>query len=114
MFCDPILSTIYCVLDSLNKCNGALLEVLLKKFRALFLMNSSESLSSYLNLIIVSCNLLDFILEVLSSFPCMQLDTNVNTKVNNNIHQFIKVKVNKLSIYREYLKLLCIHIKEVF
>lgn len=66
---DPILSTMYCVLDGLDECNEASLEVLLKKFKALFSTKFSEPLAYHLNLIVVSRDLLDFILEVLLSFP---------------------------------------------
>ena len=36
MIRDPGLGTIYCVLDGLDECDEALLEILLKKFKALF------------------------------------------------------------------------------
>jgi hypothetical protein len=86
MFRDPVLSTTLCVLHGLDECDRASLEVLLKKFRALFSTKFGESLAWHLNLIIASCNLPDFILEVLSSFPRIQLGLDVDIKVNNDIH----------------------------
>jgi hypothetical protein len=110
---DPVLSAIYCVLDGLDECDEASLEVLLKKFRALFL-NSSESSPFYLNLVVVSRDLPDSIPEILSSFPCIRLDPDADTKVNNDIHQFIEVKVDELSVYRQYPEPLRVRVKEVF
>jgi hypothetical protein len=85
MLRDLVLQTIYCVLDSLNECNEASLEVLLKKIKALFSTRVGESLPYYLNLIVVNRDLPNFIPEILSSFPCIQLDLDVDTKVNNDI-----------------------------
>jgi hypothetical protein len=68
MLRDPVLGNVYCVLDSLDECDEALLEVLLKKFRAFFLTEFSESLTYYLNIIIVSRDYLDFIPEILLNF----------------------------------------------
>ena len=86
MLCNPVLSTVYCVLDSLNKCDEALLVVLLKKFKALFLTEFSKSLTYYFNLIVISCDYLDFILEILSSFSYIQLDLDVDREVNSDIY----------------------------
>jgi hypothetical protein len=40
MLRDPVLGTVYCVLDGLDECDEALLEVLLEKFGALFSTDS--------------------------------------------------------------------------
>lgn len=114
MLLDPVLGATYCVLDGLDECDGDSLEVLLKKFRTLFLMNSSGSSPSHFNLIIVSRDLPDFIPEVLSGFPRIRLDPDADTEVNDDIHQFIDVKVDELSIYRQYPELLRVRVKEVF
>lgn len=112
MVCDPALSSIYCILDGLDECNEASLETLLRKFATLVSTKSSESLTCHLNLVIVSCDLPHFIPEVLSSFPWIQLDLNTTTEVNDDIHQFIEMKVNELSAYRRYPEPLRILVKE--
>ena len=114
MLRDPILGTTYCVLDGLDECDKTSLEVLLKKFRALFLTNSGESPACHLNLIVVSRDLPDFIPRILSSFPRIQLDPDVDAHVNNDIHQFIEKKVDELSSHREYPEPLRVHVKEAF
>lgn len=114
MLHDPVLGAVYCVLDGLDECDEASLEVLLNKFKALFSTKFSESSACYLNLIVVSRDLPDFIPRVLSSFPCIRLDSDADTDVNNDIHRFIEVKVDELSIYRQYTEPLRVHVKEVF
>lgn len=74
--------------------------MLLKKFKALFSTDFSRSLTYHLNLIIVSRDHPDFIPEILSNFPYIQLDLDADKEVNNDIHRFIKVKINELSIHR--------------
>ncbi|KAF4627871.1 hypothetical protein G7Y89_g10282 [Cudoniella acicularis] len=101
-----VLGPVYCVLDGLDECDEASLEVLLKKFSSLFSTKFSESTACYLNLIVVSRDLPDFIPEVLPSFPCIRLDSAADTEINDDIHQFIKVKVDELSVYRKYPELL--------
>jgi hypothetical protein len=114
MLRDPVLSTTYCVLDGLDECEEASLEVLLKNFRALFSTRVGESSPCHLNLIVVSRDLPDFIPELLLSFPRIRLDPDADTEVNNDIHQFIEVKVDELSVYRQYPEPLRVHVKEVF
>jgi hypothetical protein len=114
MLCDPVLGAVYCVLDGLDECDEALLEVLLNKFKALFSTKFGESSACHLNLIVVSRDLPDFIPEVLSSFPRIRLDPDADTEVNNDIHRFVEVKVDELSAYRRYPELLRVRVKEVF
>jgi ankyrin repeat protein len=114
MLRDPVLGTTYCVLDGLDECDEASLEVLLKKFRALLQINSSESSPVNLNLIVVSRGLPDFIPEILSSFPRIQLDPDADTEVTSDIDRFIEVKVDELSVYKRYSELLRERVKKVF
>jgi ankyrin repeat protein len=114
MLRDPVLGTVYCVLDGLDECDEASLVVLLKKFRALFSTEFSESSTCHLNLIIVSRDHPDFIPEILSSFSRIRLDPDADREVNNDIHRFIEVKVNELSVSRQYPEQLRIRVKEVF
>ena len=114
MLRDPALGTTYCILDGLDECDKGSLEVLLKKFRALFSTKTGESSACHLNLIIVSRDLPDFIPEVLSSFPHIQLDPDADTEVNDNIHRFIEAKIDELSTYRQYPEPLRVRLKEVF
>jgi hypothetical protein len=45
MIYDPVLGTVYCVLDGFDGCDEASLEVLMNKFRALFSIEFTESLT---------------------------------------------------------------------
>ena len=80
MLRDPILGTVYCVIDGLDECDGASLEVLLEKFRALFLAKPDDPSAFHLSLIVVSRDVPDFIPEVLSSFSRIRLDLDADTK----------------------------------
>ncbi|MCJ1261200.1 Ankyrin-2 [Lobaria immixta] len=111
---DPIVGTTYCVLDDLDECDEVSLEVLLKKFVALFPATIKKSSICHLNLIVVSRDFPDFIPELLSSFPRIRLDLDADTEINSDINQFIEVKVNELSVYRQYTGSLRAHVKKVF
>jgi NACHT domain len=111
---DPVLGTTYCVLDGLDECDEASLEVLLKKFWDLFLIKLNESLTCQLNLIAVSRDLSDFIPETLLNFPCIRLNSDADDEINSDIHWFIKIKVKELSRYRQCPESLHVHVKEVF
>ena len=111
---DPALGTVYCVLDGLDECDEASLEVLLSKLKALFSTEFGKSLACHLNLIVVSRDLPDFIPEILSSFPRIRLDPDLNSNVNYDIHQFIEFKVDRLSTDKKYPKALRDHVKGVF
>ncbi|MCJ1269980.1 Ankyrin-2 [Lobaria immixta] len=114
MIRDPILGTTYCVLDGLDECDEASLEVLLGKFAALFSAKFNESSVCHLNLIVVSRDLPDFIPELLSSFPRIRLDPDADTKISKDINTFIEVKVKKLSVDKRYPEPLRVHVEEVF
>ncbi|RDL30694.1 uncharacterized protein BP5553_10039 [Venustampulla echinocandica] len=107
---DPVIGTMYCVLDGLDECDEDSLEVLLNKLKGLLSTESSESSACHLNLIIVSRDIPDFIPEILSSFPRIQLDT----EVNGDIRLFIEAKVDELSAHRQYPEPLRVHVKKVF
>ena len=110
MICDSILDTTYCVLDGLDECDEASLELLLRKFATLI----NASLACHLNLIVVSRDLPDFIPELLSSFPRIRLDPDADIEVNDDIHRFIENKVNDLSRHRQYPESLRVRVKEIF
>ena len=114
MVCDPILDTTYCVLDGPDECDETSLRMLLEKFVTLLSAQTYESSACYLNLIVVSRDLPDFIPELLSSFPRIRLDPDADTEVNQDIHRFIESKVNELSAKRKYPESLRVHVKEVF
>jgi hypothetical protein len=114
MICDPVLGTVYCVLDGLDECEEASLEVLLKKFKALFSTKFNESSMCHLKLIAVSRDLPEFIPEILSAFPRVRLDPDADSEINSDIHRFVEVKVNELSKYRQYPEPLHVHVKKVF
>ncbi|CZR58736.1 uncharacterized protein PAC_08628 [Phialocephala subalpina] len=114
MLRDPALGAVYCILDGLDECDEASLEVLLNKFKALFSTKFGESSACYLNLIIASRDFPEFIPEILSGFPRIRLDSDADTDINDDIHRFIKFKVNKLSVDKRYPKALREHVKGVF
>ena len=102
MVCDPALETTYCVLDGVNECEAASLEILLGKFAALFSAKTDESSACHLNLLLVSRRFPNLIPNLLSSFPCISLDLDVSPEVNKDINMFIEAKVEELSEYRQY------------
>ncbi|OBT58317.1 hypothetical protein VE04_01787 [Pseudogymnoascus sp. 24MN13] len=114
MLHNPVLNTVYCILDGLDECNKASLGVLLGKFATLLSPKSSGSPTCNFKLIIASRNFPDIIPEVLSEFPRIQLDSDANDQVINDIHQFIEVEVDKLSRDKNYPEPLCAYVKEVF
>ncbi|MCJ1398835.1 hypothetical protein MMC11_002036 [Xylographa trunciseda] len=114
MICDPILSTTYCVLDGLDECDEASLEVLLGKFAGLLSATTNDSSACHLSLIVVSRELPDFVPELLLGFPRIRLDPDADIEVNDDIHRFIEEKVNGLSRHRNYPEPLRVHVKEVF
>ncbi|KAI9742898.1 MAG: hypothetical protein M1818_003627 [Claussenomyces sp. TS43310] len=102
MLRDPILGTTYCVLDGLDECDEDSLEVPFKRFNALLSRGSRDSSACHLKLVVVSRDLLEFVLEILSNFPRIRLDPDADTEVNDDIYRFINVKVDELSTCRHY------------
>lgn len=113
MTCASGIGTTYCVLDGLDECDAVSSEALLKNFRDLFSKESSSS-GCQLKLVIVSRDFPDFIPHVLSSFPHRRLDLEAKSHINNDIRQFIEVRVNELSASREYTEQLRDDVKEIF
>ena len=114
MVCDPILGPTYCVLDGLDECDEVSLEVLLRRFAALFSTKANKSSTCHLNLIAVSRDLPDFIPELLSSFPRIRLDPDADTEVSDDIDRFIEARVDELSTQRQYPEQLRLYVKRVF
>ena len=114
MTCDPMLRAIYCVLDGLDECDNASLEVLLKHFKALFLKNASMIRSSHLNLIAVSRDRPDFIQQLLSSFPRIQLDLDADFEVNKDITRFIDAKLDYIFSLKKYPQPTRVKVKNIF
>ena len=81
---------------------------------ALLFVNSYRLSVYYFNLLIISRAFLDFILELLSSFPHISLDLDADIEINRDIDLFIKAKVKELFRRKLYLEALCIHVREVF
>lgn len=111
---DPILGIAYCIIDGLDECDEASLDALLKKFKALFSMKSTNSSPCRLNLIAVSRDLPDVIPEVLSGFPRIRLDPDADTEVNGDITRFIEAKVDEISTHKHYPQPLRVYVKDVF
>ena len=114
MTCDPMLRTIYCVLDGLDECDEASLEILLKHFKALFSKNSSDAPSCRLNLIAVSRDLPHIIPELLSTFPRIRLDQDADIEVNQDITRFIDAKLDYLFSVKEYPQSTCVRVRNIF
>ena len=111
---DPALETTYCVLDGLDECDEASLEVLLRKFTDLFSTKTDVSSSHRLKLLIISRDLPDFIPESLSSFPRISLNPDADTEISKDIELFIKAKVKELSKRKHYPKTLRIYLEDIF
>ena len=90
------------MVDGLDECDEASLEVLIKKLKALFSTQSTESSVCHLNLVVVSRHFPDFIPDTLSSFPRIRLDPNADSEINDDISRLIEVKVNELAELRDY------------
>ena len=114
MVCDPALETTYSVLDGLDECDEASLEILLGKFAALLSAKPYGSSACHLNLLIVSRDLPDFIPQLLSSFPRISLNPDADTEITQDIDLFIKAKVKELSRRKQYPETLRVHVEEVF
>ena len=112
MIRDPVLSIVYCVLDGLDECDEASLEILLRKFKSIF--STGAGLSHSLKLIVVSRDLPEFIPKLLSNVPRIRLNLNAYTEVNNDIQRFIEARVDRLSNYGQYPESLRAHVKTVF
>ena len=112
MLRDPVLLNTYCIIDGLDECDEASLEVLLGKFKTLFLPKNSHS--HHFKLIVVSRDIPECIPKLLSNVPRIRLDPDADTEVNTDIHRFIDAKVDELSAYGEYEESLRTHVKTVF
>ncbi|KAJ9655450.1 hypothetical protein H2201_008802 [Coniosporium apollinis] len=111
---DASLGVVYCVVDGLDECNAASLEVLLKRLRALFSPDATLSSTCHLSLIAVSRERPDFVLRELSGFPRIRLDPDADSDVNSDIGKFVTAKVGELSRYRNYPPQLRSHVEDVF
>ena len=114
MTCDPMLRTIYCVLDGLDECDKASLEVLLRQFKALFSKNSGDTSSCRLNLIAVSRDLPNIIPKLLSGFPRIRLDGDADIEVNQDITRFIDAKLDFIFSVEEYPQATRVRVKNIF
>ena len=114
MTCDPMLRTIYCILDGLDECGQASLELLLRHFRALFSKNSSDTPSCRLNLIAVSRDLPDIIPELLSGFPRIRLDQDADIEVSQDITRFIDAKLEYIFSVKKYPQSTSVRVKNIF
>ena len=114
MVCDPTLENTYCVLDGVDECDKASLELLLRRFAALFSADTFGPSAYHLNLLIVSRDLPDCIPKLLSSSPCISLDSDADTETSQDIELFIKTKVKELSKDENYSEALRVHVERVF
>jgi len=112
MLQDPVLSDLYCVLDGLDECDESSLEILVAKFKSLFSLETRPS--HRLKLIVVSRNIPRFIPEQLNGFPRIQLDTDSDGQINDDLQKFINDKVEQLPAYSLCPERLQIRLKENF
>jgi hypothetical protein len=110
MLRNPILGNTYCVLDGLDECETSL-EVLLHKFKALFMPENSPS--HLFKLIIVSRDLPECIPKLLSDFSRIRLDLDADIGVKNDIQRFIEARVDELSRHGHYWESLRVHVRTV-
>jgi ankyrin repeat protein len=109
MINDPILPTIYCVLDGLDEISDEdHLNLLLTKISNLFSTGSTELPGGSFKLVAISREFPDCLFEHLSKFPHIRLDPV------EDIARFIDVRVNELAQRRNYSTLLSSHVKNVF
>ena len=113
MTCDPVLRTIYCVLDGLDECEEASAEVLLRHLKALF-SDTNETRSSRLNVIAVSRDRPEIIPELLSDFPRIQLDLDADTEVAQDVTRFIDTKLDYIFSLKKYPEPTRVMVKNIF
>ena len=114
MTCDPILRTIYCVLDGLDECDKDSLDVILRHFKTLFSKNISGTGSCHLNLIAVSRDRPDIIRKLLSGFPRIRLDGDADIEVNRDITRFIDAKLDYIFSIEEYPQPTRVKVENIF
>ena len=114
MTCDPILGTIYCVLDGLDECHKESLKVLLNRFRRYFPPTVDEASTRQLNLIVTCRGYPEFIAELLSRFPRLHLDSQDKDEVNRDVNRFIEAKADSLAADKGYSEDLRLHVVNVF
>ena len=112
MLRDPVVGNIYCVLDGLDECDEASLEVLLGKLKALFSPKTGPP--HRLKMIVVSRNLPKFIPELLTGVPRIRLDPDADGEVNDDVQRFITERVERLPAYKLCPETLRISVKKVF
>lgn len=111
---DSWLGIMYCVIDGLDECDEASLEVFLGHLKVVFLRNSGDTLTNRLKFIIASRDLPEIIPELLSSFPRIRLDLDAQNQVNQDVNRFINVELDGLASYRQYPAPLYTKVKRVF
>ena len=113
MLQDPVLGTTCCILEGLDECDEGSLEVILKRIKPVFAVRSDDILAFHSIMIITSRDRPEFIPEILVRAPRINIDTDTNEELDNDIHRFIELKVGELSGYRRYSEPLRVHVKEV-
>jgi len=112
MLRDPVLGIVYCVLDGLDECDEASLEILLGKIKTLFSPETSPS--HRFKMIVVSRDLPKFIPQLLTGTPRIRLDSDADSEINNDLQRFINDKIERLPAYRLCPEMLRVHMKKVF
>lgn len=114
--CDPSLpGIVYCVIDGLDECEPASLEVLLKRLRAFYRPGSKLCSTARFNLIVTSREEPAFVARELADFPRIRLESKAShAHVNSDVGKFIQVKVDELSRSVGYSPQLRAHVLDVF
>jgi hypothetical protein len=112
MLRDPITGTVYCILDGLDECDETSSEVLLGKFRSLFLSETKPS--HHLKMIIVSRDFPQFLPALLKGVPRIRLDPDADNEIHNDIQRFITERVEQLPAYELCPENLRVYIKKTF
>jgi ankyrin repeat protein len=109
---DPDFGTMYCVIDGLDECDEASLQILITKLSDFFRGYSSNPTAGELKLIAVSRELPQPITAKLSRFPRLKLDPDSDDQVNSDIKRFISAKVDELSVIEGFSTKFRAHIEK--
>ena len=86
---------VYCILDALDECEEKSLQPLTRRLKALFLGSGGVPPPSYLKMIVVSRELPLCLPQALQSFFRLELDSELDSEVTQDLHQYITVKLDE-------------------
>lgn len=114
MLRDPVLGPTYCIVDGLDECEQTSLGLLITRFKGLFTTQSQDTAEFQFKLIITSRDLSENAPEILLEVHRINLDTDARSEINDDIDRFINVKVDELTVCRQYPEKLRTHVETIF